>query len=120
MRVLCVDDEELIRETVSQHLVLEGFEVETAVNGTDAIQKLQEGSFDIVLLDIDMPEVSGLDVLRYMKDHGITARPIMLTGSLDLRSLDVSAQSGAFDYLPKPYNYHELMDAIARALAEKK
>jgi DNA-binding NtrC family response regulator len=100
------------------HLLLQGFEVKTAVNGEEAISILENESFDLVLLDIEMPKMDGLEVLHYIKTRHIDVRPIMLTGADNLLALNECAQWGAFDYLPKPYNYHELMDSIERVLAE--
>jgi DNA-binding response OmpR family regulator len=101
---------------VSTHLTLQGFEVRTASNGEEAVRLLENESFDLLLLDIQMPKMDGLEVLRYIKIRHIDVRPIMLTGADDLQALDECARWGAFDYLPKPYNFHELMDSIDRVL----
>jgi DNA-binding NtrC family response regulator len=116
VRILCVDDEPSILALVSMHLILQGFEVKTAANGEDAIRVLEREAFDILLLDIEMPKMNGLEVLRYIKMRHINVHPIMLTGADDLHALDECARWGAFDYLPKPYNFHELMDSIERLL----
>jgi DNA-binding NtrC family response regulator len=118
IRILCVDDEESIQDLVSMHLMLQGFEVKKAANGQEAISFLERESFDLVLLDIQMPKMDGLEVLSHIRIHHIDVRPIMLTGADDLQSLDECARWGAFDYLPRPYNFHELMDSIERVLAE--
>lgn len=118
IRILCVDDEQLIQDLVSTHLTLQGFEVETAANGEEAVRLLETGSFDLILLDIQMPKMDGLQVLHYIKIRHIEIRPIMLTGADDLHALCECARWGAFDYLPKPYNFHELIDSIGRVLVE--
>jgi DNA-binding NtrC family response regulator len=117
IRILCVDDEQSIRDLVSMHLVLQGFEVKTAANGEEAVGFLEEESFDLILLDIQMPKMDGTEVLRYIRIRHMDVRPIMLTGADDIQALDECAKWGAFDYLPKPYNFHELMDSIERAMA---
>lgn len=119
IRILCVDDEQSVQDLVSTHLMLQGFEVRTAANGEEAIKCLESESFDLLLLDIEMPKMNGLEVLRYMKIRHIDVHPIMLTGADDLQALNECARWGAFDYLPKPYNFHELMDSIDRVLADK-
>jgi two-component system, NtrC family, response regulator AtoC len=116
IRILYVEDEQSTQDLVSMHLVLQGFEVMTAANGEDAIRILESEPFDLLLLDIQMPKMNGIEVLRCIKIRHIDVRPIMLTGADDLRALDECAKWGAFDYLPKPYNFHELMDSIDRAL----
>ena len=117
-RILCVDDDRPVQNLVSMHLVLQGFEVKTASNGEEAISLLDNEIFDIVLLDIEMPKMDGLGVLSHIKTHHIVVRPIMLTGADDVHLLGECARWGAFDYLPKPYNFHELMESIERVLAE--
>jgi len=119
IRILCVDDEQSVQDLVSTHLMLQGFEVRTAANGEEAIKCLEGESFDLLLLDIEMPKMNGLEVLRYIKSRHIDVHPIMLTGADDLQALSECARWGAFDYLPKPYNFHELMDSIDRVLADK-
>ena len=118
IRILCVDDEQSIQELVSLHMRLQGFEVETASDGKEALRLLEMESFDLVLLDIDMPEMNGLEVLRQIKIRRLEVRPIMLTGADNIRALNECAKWGAFDYLPKPYNFHELVDSIDRVLAK--
>jgi DNA-binding NtrC family response regulator len=119
IRILCVDDDQSVQDLVSTHLMLQGFEVKTAANGEEAIKCLESETFDILLLDIEMPKMNGLEVLRYVKIRHIHVHPIMLTGADDLQALNECARWGAFDYLPKPYNFHELMDSIDRVLAEE-
>lgn len=119
IRILCVDDEQSIQELVSLHMELQGFEVKTASDGKEALKLLEMEAFDLVLLDIDMPKMNGIEVLRQIKIRGIQVHPIMLTGADSIRALNECAQWGAFDYLPKPYNFHELVDSIDRALASR-
>jgi len=116
MRILCVDDDREILEAVSRHLKLEGFEVRVAGDGVEAIRLLGEETFDIALLDIEMPGLNGIEVLRHIRACHLDTQPLMLTGVADLRAMEECAQLGAFDYLSKPYNYHELRDAIDHVL----
>lgn len=81
-----------------------------ASNGEEAVRLLENEFFDLLLRDIQMPKMIGLEVLRYIKIRHIDVRPIMLTGADDLRTLDECARLGALDYLPKPYNFYELID----------
>ena len=118
IHLLYADDEPALRELVQNHLSLEGFEVETAGDGAETIALLDKRKYDLVILDVHMPNKDGLDVLRYMKSRRMTARLIMLTGDGDPHIVSECAKYGALDYLTKPYNYHELVEAIDRALAE--
>jgi two-component system response regulator CpxR len=120
IQLLYADDEPALRELVQTHLSLEGFEVETANDGLEAINLLSKKAYDLVLLDVHMPKMDGLEVLKYMKLHKIRSRLIMLTGDGDPHLVSQCAKYGATDYLTKPYNYHELVEAIDRALSEDK
>jgi CheY-like chemotaxis protein len=116
-RLLYVDDEDDLRELVQMHLSLEGYEVATAADGHEAIDRLNRGPFDLVLLDLHMPGIDGLGVLRHMKQHGLMTRVIVLSGDSHPAVLDECARLGVEDYLTKPYNFHELMATIDRVLA---
>ncbi len=118
IRILSVEDEQTVQDLLSMHLMLEGCEIKTAANGEEAISLLESESFDLILLDIEMPKMDGVEVLRFIKNRHIEVCPIMLTGANDLHAFAECARLGAFDYLPKPYNFHEMMDTIERALAQ--
>ncbi len=116
-RVLFVDDEEDLRTLVKRHLSLEGFVVETAADGDEALDLMCRCKFDLVLLDIYMPRMNGLKVLEYMWTHGLHPPLIVLSGIEDLDIATRCAKLGAWDYLTKPYNFHELIRSIDRVLA---
>ncbi|HTR99586.1 MAG TPA: response regulator [Bacteroidota bacterium] len=117
IHLLYADDEPDLRDLVKNHLSLEGFEVETVGDGTQAIKMLDTRKFDLVLLDIHMPGMDGVEVLKYIREKNLNPRLIMLTGDGDPRLISECAKYGATDYLTKPYNYHELIEAIDRALS---
>ena len=118
IRLLYADDEPALRELVQNHLSLEGFEVETAADGVEAIALIDKNRYDLVLLDVHMPKKDGVEVLKYIKNKKITSRLIMLTGDGDPHIVSECAKYGAMDYLTKPYNYHELIEAIDRVLSD--
>jgi len=120
IQLLYADDEPALRELVQNHLTLEGFDVETVADGEETIRILNKKKFDLVILDVHMPKMDGLEVLKYMKAHGIKSRMIVLTGDGDPHIVSECAKYGALDYLTKPYNYHELIEAIDRALTENR
>jgi DNA-binding NtrC family response regulator len=120
VKLLYADDEAVLREMVQNHLSLEGYDVETAENGRGAIDLLNKNKYDIVLLDVHMPDVDGLQVVKHMFEKGIRSKLIMLTGDGDPHLASECAKYGASDYLTKPYNYHELVEAIDRAMSEEK
>lgn len=117
-RLLYVDDEESLRTLVQSHLSLEGFEVETAANGHEAIAVLQKQTFDLILLDLRMPDGDGFEVLHFLNEHGSQVPVIVLTGVDDVSIASECVKLGAADYLTKPYNFHELIDSVERVLTK--
>jgi len=118
MRILVVDDEEIVRKSFSRVLADDGFEVETAENGEAAIEVLAERSFDLVVTDLRMPKVDGRALLRHVKAHFAETEVVLLTGHGTIQSAVAAMQEGAYNYITKPLNRHELL-RIARQIAEK-
>ncbi len=116
-RLLYVDDEPELRELVENQLALEGYDVTTAADGMNAVEILRKNSFDLVLLDVWMPRMNGLEVLQTLHSLDLHPRTIMLTGDEDTSILSRCAHFGVRDYLTKPYNFNELVDSIDRVLA---
>ncbi|MDP2883857.1 MAG: sigma-54 dependent transcriptional regulator [Ignavibacteria bacterium] len=117
--VLAVDDEVPLLQALSGVLEQEGYHVQTAQDGVTAINCIQSVPFDIVLLDVKMPRVDGIEVLRFIKDHYLDTQVIMLTGVSDIRTAVECLQLGAFHYITKPYSVDELLTIIGRALERK-
>ncbi len=118
--ILVVDDEKLFRDVLCSKLREHGFEVDMAVSGIDAIAKVQAAHFDLILLDIKMPRVNGIEVLKYITENGINAEVIMLTTFTDVRTAVETVKLGAYDYVSKPYNFTELLQTIERAIDHRK
>jgi DNA-binding response OmpR family regulator len=115
MRILVVDDEQSLLDQLKRALEGQRYMVETAMDGEEALDKLFETPFDLIILDIMLPKRDGLSVLREIRQAGMTTPVLMLTarGEIDdkIKGLDL----GADDYLPKPFSLDELL-ARARAL----
>jgi DNA-binding NtrC family response regulator len=116
--VLYVDDEESLRMLVKNQLSSEGFTVDVADDGDTAIDVLKAKKFDVILLDVRMPRVGGIEVLKYVKENKIASRVIMLTAVDDLTVAIESVKQGAVDYLTKPYDLDTLLSAINRVSAK--
>jgi DNA-binding response OmpR family regulator len=116
-RILCVDDEPAIRILLKSQLEQEGYQVDQAEDGDVAIEKFKGADFDIVLLDIRMPRVGGIDVLRHISESGKSTRVIMLTAVDDLSIALESVKLGANDYMTKPFDTEDLLNAIRRVTA---
>jgi two-component system NtrC family response regulator len=117
--ILVVDDEASFREMLTVLLKPEGYWVETASDGVEAINALQSSVFDLVLLDIKMPRVDGIEVLRFIQESCISTQVIVLTGVGDIRIAVECMKLGAYYYLTKPYTADELNAIIERALERR-
>ncbi|MCK9407837.1 MAG: sigma-54 dependent transcriptional regulator [Bacteroidetes bacterium] len=117
--VLVADDEFDFRMILQSFLESEGHTVTTAEDGADAINKLQEKPFDLVLLDIRMPRVDGIEVLQFIKQQYIDTQVIILTAVNDVRIAVECMHLGAFHFLTKPYSVDELQSLVNRALEKR-
>jgi DNA-binding NtrC family response regulator len=117
-RILIVDDEEGARDSLE--IILEDhYDVEAVKDGVSALSRIQEKPFDVVLLDVNMPEVGGLEVLKRIKDHDDAIAVIMVSGADRAREATESLKSGAFDYITKPYEPEEILDAIEKVIRRR-
>jgi DNA-binding NtrC family response regulator len=117
-KILVVDDEEALRTVLSSELISEGYDVQTASDGDDAISDLQKTSYDLVLLDIKMHKLSGFEVLKFIKEKHPKTKVVMLTGFADLKNAIESKKLGAEDFVSKPYDLVDLLTTIERVLSE--
>jgi DNA-binding NtrC family response regulator len=115
-RILVVDDEEALRIVLSAELEGEGYQVASAADGQDAINILATKEFDLILLDIKMPNVDGFEVLKYCKEHCPKTKVVMLTGFADLKNAIESKKLGAEDFVSKPYDLVDLLTTVERVL----
>lgn len=117
--ILIIDDEEPIRKVLNTHLTKEGFNIILSSGGSGIFDTLSQNSYDLVICDITMPEVSGIRVLEYVKQTFEIVPVIMLTGLTDINiAIDVM-KKGAFDYLMKPIKKDDLMNIIGKALVHR-
>lgn len=118
-RLLLVDDEPRLLQSLRDLLSNRGFILVTANNGTEALQKLSSEVFDVVILDLRMPDISGHEVMDYMNLHQIDANVIVTSGDVGIEAAIGALRRGAYDYLRKPYPREELIKAVQNALHQR-
>jgi DNA-binding NtrC family response regulator len=118
--ILIVDDEESITYLLKTEFEDRSeFAVDVALNGADAINLIQSHVYEVVLLDVKMPRVSGIEVLKYVKDHSPTTQVVMLTNLTDVKTAIETVKLGAYDFVGKPYDTDQLMATVHRALEHR-
>ena len=115
-RVLVVDDEHSIVDAVSTALRYEGFAVDTAANGRAALNALQEGDYDLVLLDVMMPGLDGFEVARRLREDGMMVPILFLTARTALDDKATAFGLGADDYVTKPFSLAEIVMRVQAIL----
>ena len=118
-KVLVIDDEEILRDRLKQLLQLDDYEVTTAENGPKGIEEFSRISPDLVLLDIKMPGMDGIEVLHRLKQLPHSAEVFIMTGHGGLETAILAMREGAFDYMTKPIEYDELEINLKRAIAKR-
>jgi len=116
-RVLVIDDEAVIRETLSALLEIEGYEVDLAASGADGERRLEQRAYDLVLLDLMMPEKSGMEVLRDIRERDRHTPIFMITAYGTVEAAVQAVKLGANDYLAKPWDNEKLLIEIDRVIA---
>jgi len=119
-RLLVVDDERVARENLAHILEKEGYLVETAANGVEALNYLQSSRFDLVLTDLKMEKVSGLDLLERVKASHPDVAVILITGYATVDTAVQAMKEGARDYIAKPFQLDQVRDAVSKALEPKR
>jgi len=119
IRVLLVDDEERFTRTLSKRLAERGLRVHTASSGMKALRHMEDNVFDVVVLDVKMPGMDGVETLREAKKVQPLTEVILLTGHASVDSAIEGMRLGAFEYLMKPCEIEELMAKIEEAYAKR-
>jgi len=119
IRLLLVDDEERFLETTKRLLEKRGVEALTATDALDALTILDAQRVDVVVLDVKMPGLDGVEVLRKIKQEQPLVEVIMLTGHASVESAIAGLKLGAFDYLMKPCDISALLEKVNQAYAKK-
>ena len=119
-RILVVDDEAPVREVLTEYFSTEGYAVEAAGSGVEALTKVRSGRADLILLDVRMPGLDGVQVLRRIREIDDRVAVIMVTANEDVGLAKETLKLGAFDYVAKPFDFDYLDRAVAAGLARVK
>jgi DNA-binding NtrC family response regulator len=117
-KILAIDDEQNIRHLIQSEFTLEGFEVTTAKNGHEGLKLVDDEFFDVVLLDIKLPRMNGIEVLRRLKQKSPSTEVLMITGYGDIKTAVESLKLGAREYITKPFKLNELLALVKQAVAD--
>ena len=118
--ILLVDDEESVTYLLqTEFQEFPEFSVDAAQNGTDAMNLVRSRVYDVALLDIRMPRISGMEVLKFIKEVSPTTQVIMLTAQADMKNAIEATRLGAYDFLGKPYEIDHLLTSVRRALEHR-
>jgi len=118
-RILIVDDEKDFTESLAERLTLRDYEVSTSFSGEEALEKLKTYNLDVVILDVQMPGLDGIETLREIKRIKPLTEVIMLTAHATVETAIKGMQLGALDYLMKPCDNEELVSKIERGYERK-
>ena len=118
-RILVVDDEEIVIKSCLRILGGGEYEVEAVQSGREALKKIGENHYDVLILDIMMPEIDGMEVLQRVKESHPDVDVIMVTGLSQIDTAVRAMKLGAFDYLPKPFDPDELKLVVQRAFERR-
>ncbi len=116
MRLLVVEDEKTLADLIKEGLEEEGFSVDVAYDGQEGLFMAQNEPFDLVVLDIMLPEIDGIEILKSMRNNKITTPVLMLTAKSDVEDKVSALNIGADDYLTKPFSFEELLARIKAVL----
>ncbi|MHB1686323.1 MAG: sigma-54-dependent transcriptional regulator [Ignavibacteriaceae bacterium] len=118
-KILVCDDDETLCYLLKEQLLEEGFSVDTVYDGNLAIDAIKRKNYDLLLLDLNMREVSGEEVLKFVAEYNSSLQVVILTAQNDVRNAIECIKLGAYDFITKPYNFDELLLTINRALEHK-
>jgi DNA-binding NtrC family response regulator len=115
-RILIVDDEPVLRQSMRQALQADGRRIDLAANGEEAVRLEAENGYAVIVADLMMPGLSGLDLLRALKERGSRARLILISGYPTIAAAEQAVKMGAFEFLAKPFMPAEIRVLVERAL----
>lgn len=118
-RILIIDDDEIVRKSCERILSPEGFLIISAKDGKEGLKLLSKKTFDLVLTDLRMPDMDGIEVLKKVKEIGPDIEVIVITGYGTIKSAIEAIRHGAYDYIEKPFSPEELLNVVERSIERR-
>jgi len=118
-KTLIVDDEVAVRDSLKELLEIDDYPTDTVGTGEEALQLLEKESYELVLLDLKLPGIQGIEVMRQIHRIAPETKVIILTGYGSLETAVEALRAGAEDYIEKPYDVPEILDSVGQALTKK-
>jgi len=118
--ILVIDDEEQLNNSTKILLQTNGYEVDSAINGNEGLQKIQNKVYNLAIIDVKLPDMQGTELLSKIQKTQPTCKKIMITGYPNLQNTISSINQGADAYLTKPYNPEKLIDLVKQKLEQQK
>lgn len=115
-RILVVDDERTVAEGIAMALASDTIEVETVLSGEDALIRTVATNYDLIICDLMMPGLSGLDLLKSLREYRPKIQVLIITGYPTVKTAEEALKMGAFEYITKPFTPADIRNAAARAL----
>ncbi|MEW6419869.1 MAG: response regulator [Nitrospirota bacterium] len=116
VRVLVIDDEDIVLKSCYRVLTPEGYDVKMATKGLDGLQMLKNDKYDVVLVDVKMPDMDGIEVLRRIKKEWPDIPVIIITGYSAISDAVFAIKLGAYDYIEKPFAPDTILSSVKKAL----
>ncbi len=119
MKILLLEDDAVLAESLKEYLELEGYEVDTVRSGEEVFDHTFEQRYDLYILDINVPDINGLEVLKALKEADDSTPAIYISAMTEIEYITQGFEAGAVDYLKKPFNPEELLVRLQHHLREK-
>jgi DNA-binding NtrC family response regulator len=119
-QILIIDDEASNRDALQLLLASAGYQVQAAASGEEALEILQETPFEVIITDLFLPGVSGIDILKQVKEESPYTNVILITGHASAETAVEAMKEGAFDYITKPFNFEKLKVLVSKALEKSR
>lgn len=119
VRILVVDNEPMMTDSLKQNLVEEGYSVDTAATGAEAIRLFEQGAHHLAICDLHLPDIDGLEVMRHLKESRPTTEVIAVTGYGSIARAVEATRAGAFYFVEKPFDFEEIQPLVEKALERR-